>query len=514
MDDTYDDALRSPVIKVISVGIDSEKILRHLSAKGIYDIAFSAITTEPEEGEIKALINDADMIFIVVNAAEIASLYSAVTIAKIAQKLKMLTVAIVTLPPSQTICVDGNTLALSDLVDSLIAVELDVTETKQNHFEHACSQIYRAIHGIATDAIGYGEIRDISDAHKLMPDLGIVRMASAKSTGEARAKTATDQAITKLALSTLEMKANDGLLINITAPSPLTFQEVSDVLAQFPSTGNKPTVMASVVAMSHELNLTLYATRLLAGLGLIRKDKQAAHYIHCLGGGVPFVNFSHEGASSCLYESVWKMLLESGAHLESISYGKHLLSYLGMTKKERKLLWCLNSAEILSLVVNLPKEAELLPAYFNEIRRLLLKLQPHRRTDNKAVGATFTLRMAYLLYLSAHLRHAKNAGGENVGKSDLMRILTQLDTGAPFRILHSESMSAPLPEAETVSIHFALQFLEQHLDEYIARSQDQAIAWSVARGHVDDYRDTALGEFGTSLALIAQWFFEQKTACR
>lgn len=216
--------------------------------------------------------------------------------------------------------------------------------------------------------------------------------------------------------------------------------------------------------------------------------------------------------SDCLYEITWQMLLENDAHQESMADEKLLRSHLRMSKKEYELLWCLNDAEILALCMNQPEETALLPVYFNEIRQLLPKLQPHCRADGDAVGATITIRMAYLIYLTAHLRHAKNLGGENVRKTDLMRILTLLDTGTPARILPCETMSAPLPEAEAVSIHLVLQLLEQHLDEYIVRSQNQAIAWSVARGHIDDYRDTALGDFGNGLMSVAWWFFCSRSA--
>lgn len=491
-------------IKVIGIGNIGDRILQYVRNQGLYDASFSSITSAPDAAQAQVLIGNANLIFIVLSASDTASINTATLTAQIARSLINQTIAVVALPGSDSISVAASPLELTDYADATISIELDEAGTASNAFDLTCDRIYRAIYGIATTGTAYGELPDASGASMLMPALGIVRMASAKAAGKDQIKAAIEQSSSKLSLHTMCMKPGDDVLINITSPGPLKLQEISAVLAQLPSSTSKPMVMSSAADRSDEIALIFYVTRPLAGMEINRKDGRKNKYIYSYGGGVPFVSFENEGITSCLHEAVWTILLESGAHLESVTYGKHLLSLFGVTKRERKLLCRLTSSEVLALIFHLPEDAELLPAFFIEIRTLLQKLCPYRRNIKKAIGPSITLHMACIVHLAAHLRYAQSAGGKNIAKDDLVNIFTLVSSGARFRIQH-QSLNATIPPgAETLPISLVQELLEEYLDEYIVRSKDLDLAWSIERGHIDDYRDTAMGTFGQSLALATQ----------
>src|SRR5690606_41231789 len=124
-----------------------------------------------------------------------------------------------------------------------------------------------AVQGIAELIRRPGLINvDFADVRTVMSEMGMAMMGSGVATGEDRARTAAEAAISSPLLEDINLAGANGILVNVTAGMDLSigeFQAVGDTVKQFAS--DEATVVIGTVIdpeMAQEIRVTVVATGL------------------------------------------------------------------------------------------------------------------------------------------------------------------------------------------------------------------------------------------------------------
>jgi cell division protein FtsZ len=302
------------IIKVVGVGGGGGNAVAHMVTSGIEGVDFVCINTDaqalkhskvksslqigsnitkglgagadPEVGRqaamedrdrIVELVDGSDMIFITAGMGGGTGTGAAPIVAQVAKELGILTVAVVTKPFEM----EGNKrLALADqgigelgkYVDSLITIPnqklltvLGGDTTLLDAFKSANQVLQGAVQGIAELITRPGLINvDFADVKTVMAETGMAMMGSGAATGENRARTAAEAAISSPLLEDVNLSGAHGLLINVTAGMDLRtseFHVVGDTIKQFAS--EDATVVVGYVIdeeMTDRIRVTVVAT--------------------------------------------------------------------------------------------------------------------------------------------------------------------------------------------------------------------------------------------------------------
>ena len=192
---------------------------------------------------IAAAIDGADMVFVTAGMGGGTGTGAAPIIADIARSLGALTVGVVTKPfhfegNKRRKQAEAGLIELRSSVDTLITIpnqrllslggqSMPLLET----FKRADEVLLHAVQGIS-DLIQYhGYINvDFADVKTIMSDRGQALMGTGRASGEKRAVTAMQQAISSPLLEDVQIDGATGLLINITGGRDMTLQEVNEAL--------------------------------------------------------------------------------------------------------------------------------------------------------------------------------------------------------------------------------------------------------------------------------------------
>jgi cell division protein FtsZ len=193
--------------------------------------------------EIAHALEGADMVFVTAGMGGGTGTGAAPVIADIARSLGSLTVAVVTKPfqfegNKRRKQAEAGLIELKAAVDTLITIpnqrllglggqSMPLLET----FKLADEVLLNAVQGIS-DLIQYhGYINvDFADVKTIMSDRGHALMGTGRASGEKRAVTAMQQAISSPLLEDVQIDGATGLLINITGGRDMTLQEVNEAL--------------------------------------------------------------------------------------------------------------------------------------------------------------------------------------------------------------------------------------------------------------------------------------------
>jgi cell division protein FtsZ len=193
--------------------------------------------------QIAAMLEGADMVFVTAGMGGGTGTGAAPIIADIAKSLGCLTVGVVTKP----FLFEGNKrrkqaeqglVELKAAVDTLITIPNQRLLTLSNApmplletFKRADEVLLNAVQGIS-DLIQYhGYINvDFADVKTIMSDKGLALMGTGQSSGDKRALSAMQQAISSPLLEDISIDGATGLLINITGGRDMTLQEVNEAL--------------------------------------------------------------------------------------------------------------------------------------------------------------------------------------------------------------------------------------------------------------------------------------------
>ena len=270
----------SPIIKVIGVGGGGSNAVTHMFKQGIVGVDFAISNTDSQAMEMSAvptkiqlgptltdgrgagskpnigkmaceesikdvrhyLENNCKMLFITAGMGGGTGTGAAPIIAKTAQELDILTVAIVTLP----FTFEGRRRSsqglegLSELkkhVDTLIVISND--KLRQIHGNLSISEAFAQADDILTTAAkgiaeiitvpGYVNV-DFEDVNTVMRKSGVAIMGTASAEGEDRAKRAVDDALHSPLLEDNDIKGAQHILLNITSGTrEVTMDEIFEI---------------------------------------------------------------------------------------------------------------------------------------------------------------------------------------------------------------------------------------------------------------------------------------------
>lgn len=232
---------------------------------------------EESRKEIEHALQGFDMVFITAGMGGGTGTGGAPVVAAIAQKLHILTVAIVTRPfdcegrrRSKT-AEEGISL-LREHVDTLIIVPnerlLDIVDEDTSlleAFEMADDVLYNATRGISDLITVHGLINlDFADVKTTMRGGGTALMGAATASGENRAEMAAIEAISSPLLDGLSIAGARNVLVNITAGKSLGIREATAAtsIIQKEAGDDVEVIFGTVIdeTMGNDLRVTVIAT--------------------------------------------------------------------------------------------------------------------------------------------------------------------------------------------------------------------------------------------------------------
>ena len=233
-------------------------------------------TLESEE-ELRHHLVGADMVFVTAGMGGGTGTGAAPVIANIARSLGALTVGVVTKPfhfegNKRRKQAEAGLIELKSAVDTLITIPNQRLLTLSGQsmplldtFKRADEVLLNAVQGIS-DLIQYhGYINvDFADVKTIMSDRGLALMGTGRATGEKRAVTAMQEAISSPLLEDVQIDGATGLLINITGGRDMTLQEVNEALTLVHDAADEEAeiIFGSLIddGVADEVKITIIAT--------------------------------------------------------------------------------------------------------------------------------------------------------------------------------------------------------------------------------------------------------------
>ncbi len=214
-----------------------------LGAGGRPDVGAHA--AEESAAEIKRLVEGAHMVFITAGMGGGTGTGAAPVVARIAQEVGALAVAVVTRPfefegvKRARIAADG-IAALEDAADTLIAIPnqnlfcvVDERTAMADAFAMADAVLHAGVRGVTDLMTDAGLINlDFSDVRTVMSETGRAMMGIGEATGDRRAPEAALAAVTNPLLDDVSLAGAKAVLINITGGADMTLYEVDEVATE------------------------------------------------------------------------------------------------------------------------------------------------------------------------------------------------------------------------------------------------------------------------------------------
>lgn len=281
---------------------------------------------EQSRDRLREHFDGADMVFVTAGLGGGTGTGGAPVIADVAKELGALTVCVVTKPflfegtlraRQAEVGID----ALHDVVDTLITIpnsrllemagpDTAITEA----FKLADEVLLNAVQGISDLITVNGMINlDFADVRTTMNEMGLALMGTGRATGDSRAVTAAQQAISNPLLEDLSIKGARGVLLNVTGGPNMTLHEVNQaaLLIQEQAHEDANIIFGSVIdpEMEEEIRVTVIAT------GLSDRTRVRRRELHeqALDNVTPLHPPTREGeADGHIPESLAESTLEAG----------------------------------------------------------------------------------------------------------------------------------------------------------------------------------------------------------
>jgi len=227
--------------------------------------------------QIKEVIEGSDMVFITAGMGGGTGTGAAPIIAQASKELGALTVAVVTKPfgfeGKKKMQIAENGIAqLREVVDTIITIPNNrLLELKPRAvtlletFKKADQVLYYAVKGIADLITIQGLVNvDFADVRTIMEEKGLALMGTGISSGDNRSIEAAQRAIRSPLLEDVSIKGAKGVLMNITASSEMTLEEVESAssLIYKEADENANIIWGTVIddSMGDEMMITVIAT--------------------------------------------------------------------------------------------------------------------------------------------------------------------------------------------------------------------------------------------------------------
>jgi len=232
---------------------------------------------EEDIAQIEEACQDADLVFLTGGLGGGTGSGALPVIARTLREQQILSVALVTKPFSfegkRRLHIAEETLAtLEQEVDTLITIPnqklLEIAGqdvSLVNAFGMVNDIVSQFVSSISQIITKPGHINvDFADVKAIMSNMGVAVMGTGRSSGEHRAKEATQQAISSPLLGNMDIRGAENVLLNITGSSRLGLHEVSEAasLIYEEADTNASIVLGSVIdeSMEDDVLVTLIAT--------------------------------------------------------------------------------------------------------------------------------------------------------------------------------------------------------------------------------------------------------------
>jgi cell division protein FtsZ len=232
-----------------------------------------------DRDRLQEVIGGSDMLFITAGMGGGTGTGAAPIVAQVAKEMGVLTVAVVTKPffmegRKRMGTAEQGIAELSRFCDSLITIPneklmtvLGAQTTLLDAFRAANEVLQGAVQGIAELITRPGLINvDFADVRTVMSEMGMAMMGTGLASGEARARTAAEAAVSSPLLEDIDLAGAHGILVNVTAGASLSigeFQDVGTAVKAF-AAEDATVVIGTVIdpEMNDEIRVTVVATGL------------------------------------------------------------------------------------------------------------------------------------------------------------------------------------------------------------------------------------------------------------
>ena len=232
----FQDLQKSKSKRVIQIG---KNIAKGLGVGG--DPTLGSECAKADQNDITEVLQGSDMVFITAGMGGGTGTGASPVVAKLAKDAGALTIAIVTKPfefeaNKRIDQAEIGIKELTDEVDSIIVIPNDrLKEVQQisgivDSFKAADSVLTKAVRGISDIIVGSGFINvDFADVKKIMTESGgKALMGTGEGEGTSRAIEAAENAITSPLLEDISIDGATCILINVTASSNFTIDELNE----------------------------------------------------------------------------------------------------------------------------------------------------------------------------------------------------------------------------------------------------------------------------------------------
>lgn len=254
-----------------------DKLTKGLGAGANYEIGKKA--AEEDREKIAEALDGADMVFITAGMGGGTGTGAAPIVAEVAREVGALTVAIVTRPfkfegKRRNSAADLGIKNLKERVDAIIVIPndklLDVSKeniTMLEAFSYADDVLRQGVQGISDIIVVPGLINtDFADVKTIMTQAGSALMGMGIASGENRAVTAAQMAISSPLLESSIAGAR-GVLINITGGPDLGIHEVNKACSIIQETADEDANIIIGAVINDEMKDTLKITVIATGFG-------------------------------------------------------------------------------------------------------------------------------------------------------------------------------------------------------------------------------------------------------
>lgn len=251
-----------------------EKLTRGLGAGGRPEVGAKAATES--EDEIRAMLQDTDMVFVTAGMGGGTGTGAAPIVARVAKDMGILTVGVVTKPfrfegAKKMRSAEAGIAELKQNVDTLITISndrlltmADKRTTMQEAFRMADSILRQGVQGISDLITRPGVINlDFADVRSTMENKGLAHMGIGRASGDDRAVNAAQMAINSPLLDT-SIEGAGQILINVCGGPDmgiLEYEEVMDSITKMAAPDADIIIGTSTdEALEDELVVTVIAT--------------------------------------------------------------------------------------------------------------------------------------------------------------------------------------------------------------------------------------------------------------
>jgi cell division protein FtsZ len=250
-------------------------VTRGLGSGG--DPIIGAKAAEESRGELRSVLDGADMVFVTAGMGGGTGTGAAPIVAEIARELKALTVAVVTKPFSfegarRARVAEEGLKKLGAQVDTLIVIQndrllhlVDKRAPLNKAFLVADDMLRQGIQGVSEVITMPGLINmDFADVRAIMTNGGAALMAVGRASGEERALAAAQQAITSPLLD-ISINGAKGVLLNVRGGEDLTLFEVNQAAELIRQTAAPDANIKFGAAIDKEMNDQIQITVIATG---------------------------------------------------------------------------------------------------------------------------------------------------------------------------------------------------------------------------------------------------------